>query len=427
MSHRAGRLASHLWLPLIGVAIAIACGNDSNGGVPKCTPGTTQTCACLGGGSGVQSCMPNGAFGQCVCGGNVDGGPSATDDASSGGTSNGAAGNSSTAGSADMDASAGANGNAGAGGSSGSTGVDGSSPAVFSKAEAAQICLAFAACMPMEFDGNFFGNANDCVNDAGIFSYRSPGSFAAPYFMTRTTPRMKEVYQCMLDALPDCTAIIACTSPDAPTSATACSTFDSLTDGGSCDGTKRSGCSVDGWSYTVDCARFDQVCVGDGTSAAACDFPDCTPSDPLDEVVCDDTNVVSCGVSGDLYVEENCALNQLECGTFAYDGGTSIGCIGGQSCDPDAVEDVCDGNVKVECDRLADDVSGQMVRYDCASDPFEGRCDVDDCVTTGTECDPEIAPTCSGDSVQLCEAGFIASYDCTELGFASCSMGLCVP
>jgi hypothetical protein len=418
---RPARLASHLWPALIGVAVAIACGNDSSTGVPKCTPGTTQACLCIGGDSGVQRCMANGAFDDCACGGNVDGGPSATDDASSGGASNGTAGTSGSSGHAGM------GGSVNVGGSSGSSGLEGASPAVFSKAEAAQICLAFAACMPLEFDGNFFGNANDCVNDVGIFSYRSPGTFTAPHFIAKTTFRTKEVYECMLDALPDCTAIIACTSPDAPTSATACSTFDSLTEGRSCDGSKLSGCSIDGWSYTVDCARFDQVCVGGDTSAAGCDFPDCTPSDPLDEVMCDGSNVVSCGVSGDLYVEENCALDQLECDTSVYDGGTSIGCVGGETCDPDAVEDVCDGNVKIECDLLSDEVSGQLVHHDCASDGFEKRCDVDDCVATGTECDPDIAPTCNGDSVELCEDGFIASYDCTQIGFASCSLGLCVP
>jgi hypothetical protein len=369
--------------------------------------------------------LPNGAFDDCVCegdgDGDGDGGPNLTDDASSGGTSNGTAGTSGSAGNAGMD------GNVNAGGSSGSSGLAGASPAVFSKAEAAQVCLAFAACMPAEFDGNFFGNANDCVNDPGIFSYRSPGNFAAPHFMARTTFRMKEVYECMLDASPDCAAVIECTSPDAPTSATACSTFDSLTEGRSCDGSKMTGCSVDGWSYTVDCARFDQECVFDGASAARCDFVDCSPSDPLDEIMCDGANVVSCGVSGDVYIEENCALYGLECGAFAYDGGTSTGCHGGQSCDPDAVEDVCDGTIKVECERLDDEVSGQMVRHDCAADPFEKRCDVDDCVATGAECDPDVAPTCSGSSVQLCEDGFIASYDCTELGFAGCGMGLCVP
>ncbi len=409
MVRPAARVESRLWAPLVGLAIAVSCGGDdaAGGNVPRCTPGSTQACLCVGGDTGVQSCTPSGAFGDCVCGGTVDGGAGATGGTSSGG----AAGTAGTAG------SAGVGGGAGAGGGSGH------GTPVFSKEEAARICLGMAACMPQEFDGNFFRGVNSCIGSPGVFSYRSPGDFTAPYVYSRTTLRMKALYECMLGALPDCAALIACASPDGPVTAAACDPiYDSITNGDSCDGSKLTGCMLDGWSYTVDCARFDQECtVGGNPGTAYCDFPGCAPA------MCYGANEETCGVSGARYLGVDCVLRGLECGTFSWDGGTSHGCLGGESCDPDAFQDVCEGNVKVECDRLPDDVSGQIERRDCASRPFEKRCEVDDCVATGTECDPDLPSTCAGSSVQLCDDGFVVSYDCSTIGFTSCSNGLCVP
>ena len=53
------------------VSLLVACGNDPLQ-FNRCIPGTTQECACPGGGTAVQTCMVEGTFGTCACGGDLD-------------------------------------------------------------------------------------------------------------------------------------------------------------------------------------------------------------------------------------------------------------------------------------------------------------------------------------------------------------------
>ncbi len=64
------------WLVLLGVLVAglWACesGNDGGptGSMPMCQAGATQWCACVGGATGAQACLPGGmSWGECDCGG----------------------------------------------------------------------------------------------------------------------------------------------------------------------------------------------------------------------------------------------------------------------------------------------------------------------------------------------------------------------
>src|SRR4051812_29332189 len=72
------------WLPVLLSGLIAGCGGDgpSGGGVPKCTPGTSLQCACLGNASGVQLCSEDGTFGDCQCAGLTDAGAGASSDSS---------------------------------------------------------------------------------------------------------------------------------------------------------------------------------------------------------------------------------------------------------------------------------------------------------------------------------------------------------
>jgi len=55
---------------LLCCALLAACSSPTpaaSGGVPKCVPGKTDSCACPGGGSGVQTCSAEGVWASCAC------------------------------------------------------------------------------------------------------------------------------------------------------------------------------------------------------------------------------------------------------------------------------------------------------------------------------------------------------------------------
>ncbi|MHB1845938.1 MAG: hypothetical protein ACYCWW_14015 [Deltaproteobacteria bacterium] len=65
-------LLAGVWLSLLGCGSP---GTGADGGGPlRCIPGRSLTCACAGGGSGVQVCGRNGTFAACDCGAGTSGG-----------------------------------------------------------------------------------------------------------------------------------------------------------------------------------------------------------------------------------------------------------------------------------------------------------------------------------------------------------------
>ena len=52
----------------VGLALAACGAGVGDAAPPMCTPGASMPCACPGGGSGAQVCLPTGAFDACVCG-----------------------------------------------------------------------------------------------------------------------------------------------------------------------------------------------------------------------------------------------------------------------------------------------------------------------------------------------------------------------
>lgn len=72
---------------LLGAAVLLpSCGgNGDTGGGDGCTPNETQTCACPGGGEGVQTCASDGrSFSACDCGSTNNGGGGSTSSSNGG-------------------------------------------------------------------------------------------------------------------------------------------------------------------------------------------------------------------------------------------------------------------------------------------------------------------------------------------------------
>lgn len=106
---------------LVGsLALAGCGGGSSGGGVPRCTPGTTQSCACAGGDEAVQTCNQNGTFNACQCGPGGDAGNAAM----GGSDGNGGSGTGQLEAGVDNQSDAAAGGSGGGGGSPTQTGPE---------------------------------------------------------------------------------------------------------------------------------------------------------------------------------------------------------------------------------------------------------------------------------------------------------------
>jgi len=60
----------HAWrwgLVIAATWVASACGDSGGGGSGKCTTGKVEACPCSNGGTGTQTCLPNGTFAECKC------------------------------------------------------------------------------------------------------------------------------------------------------------------------------------------------------------------------------------------------------------------------------------------------------------------------------------------------------------------------
>ena len=57
---------------LFSLAILLGCSSKEEAGPPKCIPGSTASCLCTDGKSGVQTCTTDGSYTACVCGGVTD-------------------------------------------------------------------------------------------------------------------------------------------------------------------------------------------------------------------------------------------------------------------------------------------------------------------------------------------------------------------
>jgi hypothetical protein len=282
--------------------------------------------------------------------------------------------------------------------------------------KAASLCVALQACFPLEFP-KVWMSFSDCVNGGGLTSpsFPLPGDFtAAPLVQRRAIdPAVVDFYACVLGAGNDCTKIAACLLLDSAVDTCPGATGQGLRRG-TCNGPLLHGCTADGYPFSVDCARYDAVCVGNEQS---CGWADC----PGNISPCDGPRQVQCTSSGKTVVVGDCSSEGADFQCNPSNNGPV--CVTNTPCSKECDDSFwCSGSVTQFC------FAGQLqYREDCARYSRFTRCTMGrtiGCVATGNECDTSVALSCLGAKVVYCDDGFTKTADCSPFG--TCSNGRCV-
>lgn len=210
--------------------------------------------------------------------------------------------------------------------------------------------------------------------------------------------------QCLAKAGADCTAARACLGYTYG----ACSP-----DGQHCDGDRLTDCSG-GSGLLLDCRHglwftSDATCVA-GTPVG-CGIGTCTAGTPTR---CDGSRALVC---------KGGVLEALDCAQL---GETCVTTSSGATCAASGAACTasrCEGNQLVRCD------GGHEQRYACDAMLAGGTCVNQGrggaSCAFGVDCSSGAA--CAGNVTQLCVLGRQVSIDCVAAGFASCSVGSCIP
>jgi hypothetical protein len=252
--------------------------------------------------------------------------------------------------------------------------------------EIASACAAIRSCT---YDGSNFAA---CV---GI-----PGSRA-----------FSREFACFARVRGDCDAALACVATTR-TAGVSCPESMSACEGDvivSC--TAASGEESEG--RRTDCAALGLLCIERSAGGPACGLP-CT------ETACMGSDLVECTDRGDVYV---CPAG-TEC------DGTACAPLG-----PDCTESRCEGDNLIVCGSFGSGVNREYAPFSCASwgahCGYEGG-DAARCIPDGDTCDPRATEQhCEGESIVFCgEDWGVHSFDCTAHGYLGCSGGsrpYCVP
>ncbi|MBI3184837.1 MAG: hypothetical protein HYZ28_22085 [Myxococcales bacterium] len=276
--------------------------------------------------------------------------------------------------------------------------------------DAAKACVVLQACFPNEWRSGMFGrNLSRCATGGDLLP-PSPGALTGDQpIVTGLERPLFDIYRCVLGAGGDCNKAALCFGR-AGTSGS-CSPPKSL-ESGTCNGQVLSGCSADGFAFSVDCASYGGTCHEDSiffARVSVCDVGDCPSA-----MRCRGSWAETC-VGPGMWLAD-CGAIGLSC-AVPPDGGGAI-CDTAASCD--GGQPTCEGTVAVGCS------GGKPTRQDCARGPTMRRCEAGSCTETGNECAVGIDPaTCEGSKVKLCQDGFHRTVDCTALGFAGCQDGRC--
>lgn len=274
----------------------------------------------------------------------------------------------------------------------------------FQPDQATRICLTLQSCSPREFQATFGGSLEFCTTNTSP-GVPMPGTIeAAPAVTTGFDQPLRDLYRCLLEAKGDCTRAGACWALSGD--AGACG-FPSGIASARCGGALLSGCTTDGHTFRVDCARYDAGCAYLG-SYFACALDKC--SGPTR---CRGSSQEVC--LGNALVLVDCARDGQRC--EERDGGAR--CVSDVACARGA-PGRCEGTVAIACP------NGFESRTDCAANPTRKRCEQGACVETGAECSG-LRGSCEGQAVEFCQDGFVRRVDCVSAGFAGCDAGACTP
>ncbi len=277
-------------------------------------------------------------------------------------------------------------------------------PVSFSRTDALMACVAANAC--------------------GVLNYGYAGSYCLSSgwdrsLSTTMAPIWADIYECVLQAVPDCAQVELCFGQGQPLQG--CS---EVTDG-YCDGDVQVSCAVDTF-IRLDCARANMTCVM--TNVTTSDVvPKCGKGacvEGQDTGACQGSLLLTCG--GGNWEVKSCGLEGLTCG----DGPTGAKeCIGPGAPCADDTEPTCQGDVLRDC------VGRHLRELDCTTLPGSHVCSPTDgaCVPASSDCIPGDPEQCQGRSIRICVDGAWMTLDCGELGFSSCqvvpgsSSAHCVP
>lgn len=195
-------------------------------------------------------------------------------------------------------------------------------------------------------------------------------------------------------------------------------TLDSMVQGAGCSGRKvvltPSGATS---SLSLDCGSLGQECVDPMTaiSRAGCTAKGCLES-PIAPSSCDGSVANAC-ISHGLRSKVDCARSGRTCQM----SGQSALCVGsGATCDADE-KVTCAGSEATYC------AGGTRATVDCATNTVATRCAEDasstePCTIAGSACNPSIfVDVCSGNGLQVCVDGSIATIPCAAIGLVSCA------
>lgn len=268
-------------------------------------------------------------------------------------------------------------------------------PTDITRDQALQACIAADAC--------------------GVLTFAYGGSYCLETgwdqrFITATSRIWGDIFECVLEATPDCDLVELCFGGGSPLQS--CS---EITDG-FCDGSVRVECdTVHQTLLRQDCNAANQTCTMANASMTdqvpKCGMGPCIEGTHV--AACQEYLLLSC--AGGNYEVTDCSALGMICG----EGVTgSKACVGTGAACPDNYQATCDGPVLNDC------VNRKLRRLDCSKLPGNYTCSTANfsCQPAGTDCNPGDPELCQGATIRLCVDGAWLALDCAELGFTGCSV-----
>lgn len=259
----------------------------------------------------------------------------------------------------------------------------------------------------------------------GAVSFAYAGSYCLETgwdqaFITGTAAIWIDIYECVLAAVPDCSAVEMCFGGGQPLQP--CS---EITDG-YCAGSVRVQCDTAHNTFLhQDCATANQECTMANASLSdlvpKCGLGACTEG--VHDAACQEYLLLSC--AGGNYEVTDCSAQGMICGD---DPQGRKACVGtGAGC-PDDFTPTCTDNVLVDCQNR------HLRQLDCSllAGDFTCSTSTSSCVPAGTDCTPGDPELCQGTTIRICVDGSWYPLDCSDLGFTGCSVSAaqgahCVP
>ncbi len=293
-------------------------------------------------------------------------------------------------------------------------------PEPFTDEDVAEVCLKLDTCLHRDLVYGFWGvELNECVSLPYPVQRFPPLPHHIdapdPVLVTGMERWLRVFYDCVRQS-EDCDGVTRCLD-QAKKGPSQC--LSKGIENAQCDGSVVVGCSEEGDPFSVDCAEYGLTC--GRTLMFLTEVETCV--------------LAECPVAGDRQCQGSLApicpfgedrnLSLVDCARLdqtCVEGREGARCVGTGPC-PESEPATCASSTRVACE----DSEVGWVRYRCSLDRTFRRCERGRCVATGTECDIDEKPTCEGNSVRICQDGFVRTVPCAVTGRPRCEAGRCVP